>query len=99
MIGTLIALLEMMKQGYLRAHQENCFDEIHLAFRGSDDVTADQILAGITADEAKLRAEAEADEGIDAGAAKAIVAAEAASDEDSTDDADAADAEDDVDEV
>lgn len=99
MIGTLIALLEMMKQGYLRAHQENCFDEIHLAFRGSDEVTADQILAGITADEAKLRAEAEADEGIDAGAAKAIVAAEAASDEDSTDGADAADAEDDVDEV
>lgn len=51
LIGTLIALLEMMKQGYLRAHQENCFDEIQLAFRGGDEVTADQILAGITAEE------------------------------------------------
>ena len=55
LIGTLIALLEMMKQGYLRAHQENCFDEIQLAFRGGDEVTADQILAGITAEEAKQR--------------------------------------------
>ena len=55
MIGTLIALLEMMKQGYLRAHQENCFDEIQLAFRGGDEVTADQILAGITAEEEQQR--------------------------------------------
>jgi segregation and condensation protein A len=55
LIGTLIALLEMMKQGYLRAHQENCFDEIHLAFRGDDAVTADQILAGITADEERQK--------------------------------------------
>ncbi len=60
LIGTLIALLEMMKQGYLRAHQEQCFDEIHLAFRGDDDVTADQILAGITADEERARKQAEA---------------------------------------
>jgi segregation and condensation protein A len=51
LIGTLIALLEMMKQGYLRAHQEHCFDEIHLVYRGGDEVSADQILAGITADE------------------------------------------------
>lgn len=55
LIGTLIALLEMMKQGYLRATQENCFDEIHLAFRGGDGVTAEQILAGITADEEAQR--------------------------------------------
>jgi segregation and condensation protein A len=55
LIGTLIALLEMMKQGYLRAHQENCFDEIQLAFRGGDEVTADQILAGITAEEEQQR--------------------------------------------
>ena len=60
MIGTLIALLEMMKQGYLRAHQENCFDEIQLAFRGDDDVTADLILAGITADEERQRKQEEA---------------------------------------
>jgi segregation and condensation protein A len=74
MIGTLIALLEMMKQGYLRALQENCFDEISLAYIGADDVTADLILAGITAEEmredmekaAKAAAEAakgEADDG------------------------------------
>lgn len=60
LIGTLIALLEMMKQGYLRAHQENCFDEIQLAFRGDDDVTADLILAGITADEERQRKQEEA---------------------------------------
>ena len=39
MIGTLIALLEMMKQGYLRAFQDNCFDDISLAYIGKDDVT------------------------------------------------------------
>jgi len=55
LIGTLIALLEMMKQGYLRANQEQCFGEIQLAFRGDDDVTADQILAGITAEEEQQR--------------------------------------------
>lgn len=60
LIGTLIALLEMMKQGYLRAHQERCFDEIQLAYRGGDEVTADQILAGITADEEAQRQKAEA---------------------------------------
>jgi len=55
LIGTLIALLEMMKQGYLRAFQDKCFAEIHLAYKGGDDVTADQILAGISADEEKQR--------------------------------------------
>jgi len=51
MIGTLIALLEMMKQGYLRAFQQECFDDISLAYTGEDEVTADLILAGITAEE------------------------------------------------
>jgi segregation and condensation protein A len=51
MIGTLIALLEMMKQGYLCAMQANCFDEISLAYIGEDEVTAELILAGITAEE------------------------------------------------
>jgi len=51
MIGTLIALLEMMKQGYLRAFQDNCFDDISLAYIGKEDVTADQILAGISAED------------------------------------------------
>lgn len=55
LIGTLIALLEMMKQGYLRAHQEQCFGDIQLAFRGDASVTADQILAGITAEEVAQR--------------------------------------------
>jgi hypothetical protein len=44
-----------MKQGYLRAFQDKCFAEIHLAYKGGDDVTADQILAGISADEEKQR--------------------------------------------
>ena len=57
MIGTLIALLEMMKQGYLRAAQDNCFDEISLAYIGKDEVTADQILAGISAEELAQQAE------------------------------------------
>lgn len=60
LIGTLIALLEMMKQGYLRAIQEKCFGEIHLAYKGGEEVTADQILAGITAEEEKLRLQQEA---------------------------------------
>jgi hypothetical protein len=51
LIGTLIALLEMMKQGYLNAFQDNCFDDIRLAYTGSHEVTADLILAGITAEE------------------------------------------------
>jgi segregation and condensation protein A len=55
LIGTLIALLEMMKQGYLRASQEECFGDIQLAFRGDDNVTADMILAGITAEEEQQR--------------------------------------------
>ena len=41
----------MMKQGYLRAFQDNCFDDISLAYIGKDDVTADQILAGISAED------------------------------------------------
>ena len=57
MIGTLIALLEMMKQGYLRASQDNCFDDISLAYIGKDEVTADQILAGISAEELAQQAE------------------------------------------
>jgi len=55
LIGTLIALLEMMKQGYLQAKQEQCFGVITLAFEGSDDVTAELILAGITAEEEQQR--------------------------------------------
>lgn len=64
LIGTLIALLEMMKQGYLRMSQEQCFGEIYLAYRGGPDVGADEILAGISADDQaqKLREAAVADQ-------------------------------------
>jgi segregation and condensation protein A len=58
LIGTLIALLEMMKQGCLRALQERCFDEVHLVFRGDDGLTAEAILAGITAAEEAPAADA-----------------------------------------
>lgn len=84
LIGTLIALLEMMKQGYLRAFQDKCFDEIHLAYKGADDVDADQILAGITADEAAQRRKDEAlAAGVTAGEAAAASMTEAAADGDS----------------
>ena len=75
LIGTLIALLEMMKQGYLRASQENCFDEIVLTFRGDEQVTAEQILAGIAIDEERQRAqEAAAAAAQDAGPPEAAPA-------------------------
>ncbi|HEU4419095.1 MAG TPA: segregation/condensation protein A [Planctomycetota bacterium] len=57
LIGTLIALLEMMKQGYLRASQDICFDEIHLTFCADGEVTVDMILAGISAEEERRRAQ------------------------------------------
>ncbi|MFO1076592.1 MAG: segregation/condensation protein A [Planctomycetota bacterium] len=60
LIGTLIALLEMMKQGYLRAHQENCFDEIVLAYTGDLEANADDIMAGVAAEDERLRAQREA---------------------------------------
>jgi segregation and condensation protein A len=49
LIGTLIALLEMMKQGCVRAQQEVCFGAIHLVFEGDPSLTAEQILEGIAA--------------------------------------------------
>lgn len=79
MIGTLIALLEMMKQGYLRAFQDNCFDDISLAYTGEEEVTADLILAGITAEE--MREDKE----------KAAAAAAAAESEGDAESAEAAD--------
>lgn len=71
LIGTLVALLEMMKQGYLRAQQERCFGDIHLAFRGSADVTAEMILAGIAADEEQQRAREAAAAAAEAAGAQA----------------------------
>ncbi|GAB4136198.1 MAG: segregation/condensation protein A [Planctomycetota bacterium] len=63
LIGTLIALLEMMKQGYVRAHQEDCRGPIHLAYRGGAGVTAEMILAGIEAEQQALREQQAALEG------------------------------------
>lgn len=83
LIGTLIALLEMMKQGYLRAHQEQCFGEIHLAYKGGEDVSADQILAGIEAEEERQRQrDAELAENAGEAAVPPPVAADAQSDAD-----------------
>lgn len=44
LIGTFTAMLELMKQGFLRAHQEKCFDQIVVVFVGEQDATVDDIL-------------------------------------------------------
>lgn len=44
LIGTFTAMLELMKQGYLRAHQEKCFGDILVVFVGDDGATVDDIL-------------------------------------------------------
>ncbi len=94
LIGTLIALLEMMKQGYLRAHQEQCFGEIHLAYKGGEDVSADQILAGIEAEEERQRQrDAELAENAGEAAVPPPVAADAESDADTAADEEAAEEE------
>ncbi|MEC7585028.1 MAG: segregation/condensation protein A [Planctomycetota bacterium] len=48
MIGTLISILEMMKQGYLTAHQGECFGSIQLVYQGAEGVSVDNVLAGIS---------------------------------------------------
>lgn len=45
LIGTFIAVLEMMKQGVLKAHQSPGFGEIMVAFRGDSGLTVEEILA------------------------------------------------------
>jgi segregation and condensation protein A len=62
LIGTLMALLEMMKQGYVRALQEKCFGPIHIAYRGGPEVTAREIMSGLTAEELAAAASAEGNE-------------------------------------
>ena len=51
MIGTLISILEMMKQGYLAAHQGECFGSIQLVYKGTEDVSVESVLAGISTTE------------------------------------------------
>jgi segregation and condensation protein A len=46
LIGTFIAILEMMKQGVLRAWQGASHGEILVVFKGGETLTAQQILAG-----------------------------------------------------
>ncbi len=52
LIGVFTACLEMMKQGFLRAHQENSYGPILLHFRGPSDLTADEVAARHAEDEA-----------------------------------------------
>jgi segregation and condensation protein A len=46
LIGVFSAMLEMMKQGYLRGHQDDANGEIRISFTGPDDATVDEILRG-----------------------------------------------------
>jgi len=46
LIGVFTAMLEMMKQGYLRAHQSDETGEVMVAFHGSEEVTSEEILRG-----------------------------------------------------
>jgi segregation and condensation protein A len=44
LIGTLIAVLEMMKQGWVRGYQEVNFGEIVLAWKGPEDLDHEQLM-------------------------------------------------------
>ncbi len=46
LIGVFSAMLEMMKQGYLRGHQDDATGEIRISFAGPDDATVGEILRG-----------------------------------------------------
>ncbi|MFK7930383.1 MAG: ScpA family protein [Myxococcota bacterium] len=61
LIGTLIAVLEMMKQGWVRGHQESNFSDITLAWKGPADLTHDELLRSEY--DAPLEPEELADEG------------------------------------
>lgn len=63
MIGTLISILEMMKQGYLAAHQGECFGSIQLVYQGAEDVSVENILAGISTVEEEADATEDAQTG------------------------------------
>ncbi|MDP6931005.1 MAG: segregation/condensation protein A [Planctomycetota bacterium] len=43
LISALIAVLELMKQGFLRAHQDALSDPIMVAYRGPADLTAEEV--------------------------------------------------------
>jgi segregation and condensation protein A len=60
LIGTFQALLELMKQGFMRAHQERCLGPITVVFTGPQDLTMEQVAQGVSAHDAE--AEQEQDE-------------------------------------
>ena len=45
LIGTFCALLEMIKQGFLKAHQELCFGPITVVYVGPENLSAEEVLA------------------------------------------------------
>ncbi len=51
LIGVFVAMLEMIKQGYLAAHQEGCFGPIAITFHGPADLTVEKILAPTAGEE------------------------------------------------
>jgi segregation and condensation protein A len=66
LIGVFCALLEMMKQGYVRARQDECFGPIRIVFLGPQDLTADQVLARAEAPPPPADTAAEDDQGAEA---------------------------------
>lgn len=76
LIGTLIAVLEMMKQGWVRGHQESNFSDITLAWKGPADLTHDELLRSEY--DAPLEPEELADEiGVDEIGVEELVAEDA----------------------
>ena len=63
LIGVFTAMLEMMKQGYLGAQQDDVSRQIRVVYMGSADLTIDEILrgAGVVGDEAEAEREAVAE--------------------------------------
>jgi segregation and condensation protein A len=65
LIGTFQALLELMKQGFMRAHQERCLGPILVVFVGPQDLTVEQVAQGASAFDAETAAEEEAEAAAD----------------------------------
>lgn len=68
LIGTFATVLELMKQGFLRAHQESCSSPIVIAYVGPADLTPDDVMSGAREQVAAAAgAEAPSDVGVDVG--------------------------------
>ena len=50
LIGVFIAVLEMMKQGFLRAHQGECFEDIVVVYKGPADLKPEEVTASARED-------------------------------------------------